>query len=328
MKISVALCTYNGESFLKDQLSSIISQSLPPDEVIIGDDHSTDRTVEIIDSFKTSSPFPVTVYRNPVNLGSTKNFEKAVQLCHGDIITFADQDDVWKPQKLEIISKVFIAYPNIGYAFSNAELVDAELKSLGMNLWESLGFTDKELQDYLGGRQLEVLLKQNVVTGATMAFRVFLKDLVLPFSGNWIHDGWIAMLASIVGIQGLPIPESLVLYRQHSKQQLGEYRQSYWDIVNNSLRISADDFGKLASACQEVEERIIARHPGLNPTQYGRIELLERKINHFLKRKLIHSSSGFLRFKTILNEVKFRNYQSFSCGWLSIGRDLFFKHRY
>jgi glycosyltransferase involved in cell wall biosynthesis len=328
MKISIALCTFNGEIFLKDQFLSIFHQTRLPDELIICDDHSTDKTIEIIDSFKASSPFPVRVIQNSSNIGSTKNFEKAVRLCTGDIIAFADQDDVWKPQKLEIISKAFLADPKIGYVFSNAELVDAELKPLGVNLWESVGFTKREYQNYLEGKQFEVLLKRNVVTGTTMAFRAFLKELVLPFSENWIHDEWIATLASIVGIKGLPIPELLVLYRQHSSQQLGEHKEKIWEMVDKSLKISADDFGKLASICQEVKERIFARQAVLDEVQCRRIEILEKKINHFLNRKLIHSTSGLLKLKTIFTEARLKNYKYFSCGWLSIGRDIFSKPKF
>jgi glycosyltransferase involved in cell wall biosynthesis len=325
MKLSVALCTYNGESYLKDQLLSIIHQTVPPDELIICDDHSTDTTIEIIDSLKTLYPFPMVLHLNPVNLGSTKNFEKALRLCTHDIIAFADQDDVWKPQKLEMMVKAFSADPQVGFVFTDAALVDAHLKPMGTNLWESVGFDEKAYKDYIGGKQFETTVKRNVTTGTTMAIKSSLKELILPFPKKRIHDEWIATLMSIVGIKGVPIPETLVLYRQHPRQQVGFYKESMWEIIRNSLKTGAADYERLASAYREVKERIVERYAELDQDQRRRIALLERKVNHFLQRKLIQSSSGLSKFRLILHETRLGNYQSFSFGFLSIGRDLFFK---
>jgi glycosyltransferase involved in cell wall biosynthesis len=325
MKISVALCTYNGESYLKDQLLSIIHQTVPPDVLIICDDHSTDKTVEIIDSLKPLYPFPMVLHRNPVNLGSTKNFDKALRLCNSDIIAFADQDDVWKPQKLEMMVKIFLADPQVGFVFTDAVLVDINLKPLGMNLWESVGFDEKAYKNYIGGQQFETTIKRNVATGTTMAIRDSLKELILPFPKKWIHDEWIATLASIVGIKGVPISEPLVLYRQHPRQQVGIYKENMLEIIQNSLKTGAADYERLASAYRVAVERIIERYADLDQNQCWRIALLEGKVNHFLQRKLIQSSSGLSRLKLIFQEARCGNYQSFSFGFLSIGRDLFFK---
>jgi len=84
--ISVALCTYNGERFLGQQLASIKNQSTPVHELVICDDGSTDRTFEIIETFQKSVDFPVILHTNATNLGSSKNFEKCIQACSGDIV--------------------------------------------------------------------------------------------------------------------------------------------------------------------------------------------------------------------------------------------------
>src|SRR5512139_3417667 len=81
MKTSVALCTYNGERYLLEQLESIAGQTVPVDEIVICDDHSTDRTPDIIRNFAATSTLPVRAYFNEKNLGSDKNFEKAIELC-------------------------------------------------------------------------------------------------------------------------------------------------------------------------------------------------------------------------------------------------------
>ena len=325
MKISVALCTYNGESYLKDHLLSIIHQTVLPDELIICDDHSTDKTVEIINSLKALYSFPMFLHLNPVNLGSTKNFEKAFRLCNGEIIVFADQDDIWKPRKIEAILKAFSDHPQAGFVFSDAELVDAHCRPLGMNLWESLGFDEKSLHEYVGGKQIETTIRRNIVTGTTMAMKESLKELIFPFPRSWIHDEWIATLVSIVGIKGVPIPEALVLYRQHSRQQIGVYKESMREIIRNSLGTGAADYERLASAYREILDRIVERYAELDEDQRRRLALLEGKVNHFLQRKLIQSSSGWSKCKLIIHEARCGHYHSYSFGFLSIGRDLFFK---
>ena len=83
-KKSVALCTYNGAEFLDEQLDSILTQTVLPDELVIGDDVSTDRTVSVIERFARQAPFPVHLEINKKNLGSTRNFEKTIGRCNGD----------------------------------------------------------------------------------------------------------------------------------------------------------------------------------------------------------------------------------------------------
>src|ERR1019366_197610 len=94
-RISVALCTYNGERFLSQQLASIGKQTRLPDELVVCDDSSTDRTVAIVREFAASVSFPVRVFENQRNLGSAANFERAIRLCDGDLIALSDQDDIW-----------------------------------------------------------------------------------------------------------------------------------------------------------------------------------------------------------------------------------------
>ena len=98
MKISVAMCTFNGSRYLEEQLGSVAQQSLSPFELVVCDDGSTDATVEIVHRFALRSPFPVYLHQNVTNLGSTRNFEQAIQLCRGEAIALCDQDDYWLPR--------------------------------------------------------------------------------------------------------------------------------------------------------------------------------------------------------------------------------------
>src|SRR5918996_5112957 len=107
--VSVALCTYQGEKYLQEQLDSIAGQLRPPNEVVVCDDGSTDGTLGILDRFRSRAPFPVRVYVNEKQLGPTKNFERAIAHCEGALIFLSDQDDVWHPEKLSTLVPIFVA---------------------------------------------------------------------------------------------------------------------------------------------------------------------------------------------------------------------------
>ncbi len=107
MKVSIALASYNGSRYLKEQLDSFANQIRLPDELIICDDCSHDESHKIINEFIKKSPFPVCFFKNDNNLGYAKNFEQAVLYCDGDIILFSDQDDVWYVDKIQKIESFF-----------------------------------------------------------------------------------------------------------------------------------------------------------------------------------------------------------------------------
>ncbi len=171
VRISVAMCTYNGADFLPAQLESILAQSRPPDEIIICDDGSTDETQALLKKFAAESPVSASIQLNEENLGSVKNFEQAIRLCSGDVIALSDQDDVWRSDKLELIEAAFTNAPAAGLVFSDAELVDENLKSLDRRMWDAIGFDAHKQKLVRLGRALEVLVTGWTVTGATMAFR-------------------------------------------------------------------------------------------------------------------------------------------------------------
>ncbi len=222
MKISVAMCTYNGARFLEAQLKSIGAQTLTPSEIVICDDGSTDSTEDIVQAFAESFPFPVRFVRNERNLGSTKNFEKAMQLCAGDIIALCDQDDVWASNKLEAMGAVLEHEPDVAGVFSDATLIDQDGALTGGTLWRSIRFSGREQRRFERDPVL-FLVRGSVVTGATLVLRShFLKD-ILPIPPEWVHDGWIAfVLASLAKLK--MVPEPLISYRLHASQQLGIQR--------------------------------------------------------------------------------------------------------
>src|SRR5436189_3186722 len=199
MRISVAMCTYNGAPYVREQLASIAGQKRLPDELNISDDGSHDATLSIVKEFARTAPFPVAVSVNPRNVGTVKNFEKAISLCTGDVICLSDCDDAWETHKLEMIERCFLNEPGTGVIFSDAELVDAQLKPLGRTLSASVGFDSRRKRRVRNGKSLDICLAQQAfVTGATMAYRAEFNDIILPIpdEGPLYHDGWIALILS------------------------------------------------------------------------------------------------------------------------------------
>ena len=222
MKISIAMCTYNGAAFLPAQLQSIMAQTRPPDEIVICDDGSTDNTRALLEQFKEQSSIPITLHFNEQNLGSVKNFEQAITLCTGDVIALSDQDDVWRTDKLHMFETILNKSPSAGMVFSDAAIVDEDLKPLNRRMWDEVGFDARKRNLVRTGRALEVLITGWTVTGATMAFRSRFVKLSLPIPDGigMIHDGWIALtVAAVADVVALDDP--LIQYRQHAQQQIG-----------------------------------------------------------------------------------------------------------
>lgn len=214
--ISVAMCTYNGERFLSEQLKSIFSQTCPPDEIIICDDCSKDHTVQLAHSLLSQWNGKWKIIQNEKNLGFRKNFEQVIQLCQGDIIFLSDQDDVWMPEKIGVMMRVFKNHANVILAFHDAEIVDRNLSQLASSFWNILDFNPECFcrSDY---RQL---LGHNVVQGSACAFRKELVHCACPFPTEAIHDEWLALVALSMG-DICPIGNRLLKYRQWGNNAIG-----------------------------------------------------------------------------------------------------------
>jgi glycosyltransferase involved in cell wall biosynthesis len=223
-RISIAMATYEGERFLAEQLDSLAGQTLLPDEVVIGDDGSTDGTEAIVRAFAAKAPFPVSFSQNPERLGFGENFIQAALRCKGDWIGFCDQDDVWAPGKLERIAGEIARGPeNLMLTAHNATVTDEQLRPL-RRLYE---YPRRRLSQRLG------LPPEYYCIGATQVFRGDLLREIKPsrrvsfpwHSHHYAHDVWVALLANATG-SILRIGEPLMFYRRHgdtvTDQALGE----------------------------------------------------------------------------------------------------------
>lgn len=190
--ISIALTSYNGEKYIREQLDSISNQTIQDFEIIVCDDVSKDNTWNILQEYKEKDS-RFRIYRNEQNLGFKKNFEKAISLCKGDYIALSDQDDIWTNDHLEIL---FNLIGDNYLACGNALLVDGNGKSLDINISQMVGFVRQPSNSL--DLSYRILLRGNVFQGSSMLLsREFLKiALPIPVEIKF-HDGWFAAIASI-----------------------------------------------------------------------------------------------------------------------------------
>jgi len=322
---SVAMCTYNGSRYLSTQLESIGCQTRLPDELVVCDDASSDDTVLIIERFAASVPFRVRLEVNSRNLGSTRNFEKAINLCTGGIIVLADQDDVWLPNKLETIEARFQSAPTVGLVFSDGVLVDEDLRPLGTRLWKSVGFDEKMRRQFNAEDALDVLLPGWTVTGATMAFRSKFRALALPIPEDvpMIHDGWIALVIAAVAEVSF-IEEPLIKYRQHERQQIGvktrTTREQPKGLENFRQAMKrTNSYTQLISLGYQLRTRLVDCYEEFEcSAALGR---LDARIGHMRAREELPESK-LRRLPHVLRELLSRRYHRYSNGLNSALKDL------
>ncbi|QDU94631.1 glycosyltransferase family 2 protein [Lignipirellula cremea] len=320
MRISIVMATYQGAAYLGPQLESLLQQSRLPDELVVSDDASTDGTVALLEAFAAEAPFPVRLLRQNVNRGSTVNFGQGLAAAEGDLIFLADQDDVWRPEKLAVIEQRFREEPSLECVFSDADLCGPQLEPWGESLWDGVGFSPREKDQVKAGLAFDVLLRHNVATGATMAFRSQRLYWLLPIGDGWVHDGWIALLLAAVGpVEALP--ERLIGYRQHAGQQIGARRQSLFAQWTAAKRLPAEHFERIAGAFEQARQRLQAA-PGDDARRAGQLHGLQGKIDHYQAKAAMRRSRA-LRFPQVARQWFHGAYGRYSQGWKSLAQDLF-----
>lgn len=316
------MCTYNGARFVGEQLASIAAQTRPPDELVVCDDCSTDATLECIREFARTAPFPVRVFENEKNIGSTKNFERALELCEGDFIAFADQDDVWLPEKLRKLEEV-LAKESTALVFTDGDVVDESLRPLGQRVWQTIRFGEEEQRLFREGRAFSVLLDHNVVTGAAMALKAEFKKLILPFPNDLTHDGipvihdwWTALIIAAVG-DVFFVSEPLFKYRQHASQQMGVMSER--DEQAPSFRAAARRRNTFSADVRYVRA-ILERLSGVEGVRANVIPDLEARLTHLETRAAMPERRS-QRIAPVLRELFARRYHLYSNGLASAAKD-------
>lgn len=218
--VSIALCTYNGERFLDDQLASLARQTRLPDELMVCDDQSADGTVALLQRFAKTAPFPVQISINEDRLGPVANFGKAAGLCNGDIVLFCDQDDVWHDDKIALeVAAMVDAEQESGASVpilvhGDLEVVDEALAPLYPSFM-------RLIHPKFALFDMSYILENNVAVGCTTAVNRALLEIALPLPPQALmHDWWFAQCATCRG-KIIYIDQTLMQYRQHQSNQVG-----------------------------------------------------------------------------------------------------------
>lgn len=315
------LCSYNGERYLQQQLDSLLAQSRLPEKIVAMDDESTDRSWEILRTFAEQARgrgITVEAQRNPNNLGYVRNFEMALQRAGTDVIFVCDQDDVWYPDKLAVIHERFTADPDLLMLHSDARLVDAHLGDLGCSLFDALELGPDELQRVHDGYGFDVLLRRCIVTGATMAFRSDLLACAVPFGDGWIHDEWLAIMASAIGKIDV-VERPMIDYRQHDANQRGMSRRTL-DVKVREIALSrAELLCNDARRMESLQQRLRLLPVAVAKNLPARVQ---DKLDHTHFRMHVTDSARIKRISPILKEAASGRYRRYGAGIRSVLRDL------
>jgi glycosyltransferase involved in cell wall biosynthesis len=215
--VSIALCIYNGEKFMREQLDTLVNQTYPNIEIIAVDDRSTDSSLLILQEYAGKYPF-FSYVENEVNLGYVKNFEKAISLCKGEFIALSDQDDIWDLNKIKLQVE---AIGDSQLVYHDSTLIDEKGKPTGKKMSDIINLYE--------GDNPKIFLFFNCISGHSCMIRRDLLPWALPFNKDFFHDQWLAYVAANVGKIEV-IRESLVQYRQHNT--------SSTDILNKRKKIN------------------------------------------------------------------------------------------
>ncbi|MEO6524910.1 MAG: glycosyltransferase family 2 protein [Mucilaginibacter sp.] len=209
-KVSVAMATYNGGMYLKQQLDSILNQTYIVDEIIISDDHSTDNTLSILNEYQEKGLIKYMI--NGSEGGVIANFKNAVKHCKPtNYIALADQDDIWLPQKIKVnIDELSQISPEIpALAFSDLSVIDGNNKQLNQSFFKEIVEADPQFE------KLRSLLYSNKVIGCTTMFNPAMRLYFDSMPNNvFMHDYWIALISFTFG-KHIYINEPLIQYRRH-----------------------------------------------------------------------------------------------------------------
>ena len=226
--ISVCVATYNGEKFIREQIESILCQLSSDDEIIVSDDGSTDGTIVIINCIGDKR---IRIIEGPHKHSPTFNFENALKEAKGDYIFLADQDDVWKTNKVEVCMKWLQKYDCV---VSDAEVTDSNLNPLYPSLYAIMQVRQGHIYNTVW---------KNGYTGCCMAFRRNILEASLPFPKDIpMHDIWIGNVAAYKYNVKF-IPDKLILFRRHketiscngkgSKYSIWQQMKFRWSIIKN-----------------------------------------------------------------------------------------------
>ena len=251
MTLSIALTTYNGECFLREQLDSIVAQTITDWELIVCDDCSSDSTWRILEDYYQKDK-RIRIFRNDENLGYVKNFEKAISLCSAEYIALSDQDDIWYENHLE---KLLNTIKENSAAVGNATIIDEKGNQKEYILSEGDGY-------YYKGDNIDnlytILCYRNPFFGSISMYKSnVLKTVAIPIPDCVsCHDVWFSAVACC--INGLNYDfEPLSKHRIHGNNESGTHHISLWGQVLSTINNNRKEFSiSRMKICDELLYRI------------------------------------------------------------------------
>lgn len=312
MRISIAMATYNGSKYLTEQLNSFTAQVLPPDELVVCDDGSSDDTLQLLEAFRQRAPFEVHISRNDQNLGYKRNFAKAISLCSGDVVFLSDQDDAWFPEKIQLMAGFMAAHPRVFVLQSDMLLADEQLRSSGRTQLQNIramGYSDERF-----------------VTGCGTAIRKNWFNFCLPIPDEAPgHDGWIHRLAVALRVRSV-IDKPLQHYRRHGNN-VSQWQASSLSAVNALSGIRACGLSPAIEGWQRelnliklTRERILSRTDqlrdmGLGPVDSDILKDLDDHAQAYAQRISncqIPRSARFLKLSRMYAQGDYKYFSGFS----------------
>ena len=262
MKISLALASYNGEKFIKKQLESILAQTRRPDEVIIIDDVSKDKTADIVTTFIEENRLDWSFFKAERNSGYIKNFYNCLKKCTGDVVFLCDQDDEWAPKKIEKTLEVFENNDDCSGVNTSFILTDSNGQPLKTDAPPD-GTSNNGLIQYTVPRgmasrvTLETVLMYNISPGCTCAFKKEVIDEYISTASLAMPHDWELNILSAKsdGLYYLDMP--LMGYRQHGGNAIGLNT----DREDASLKMRGTDSDRIkVFKIQKAQSELLKRY--------------------------------------------------------------------
>ncbi len=333
--ISVAIASFNGARFSLEQLESIAAQTMPPCEIVICDDGSSDGTIELIEKFASGAAFPVRLFRNERNLGYPDNFLKAASLCRGEWIAFCDQDDFWAPIKIERVLETIEKYDDdklllVGHS---SLVADEQLQPTGRRTPDFKKDRMVRRGGHFGLYSVEgfsMVCRADLLAGVDADLRPKITPSnPLPMA----HDQWISTLANAAGDLAY-ISEPLVIWRRHGKSvsAISLEEEVTQNSMQHQLGIGAASYRALALGTANFAislEAISTKKVGFMKDNFLQSASKFRKMSQiYSARGKLYESCGFGgRLASFLSMIAMNAYFGdpyYKIGWRSFAKDLIF----
>ena len=230
--IDILMATYNGETYLKEQIESILNQTHKDFRLIISDDCSKDSTREILSKYAKKDK-RIKIYKQEKNLGYVKNFEFLLSKVENEYYMFSDQDDVWLPDKVKKSLETLIE-TNSDLAFSDLVVVDEKLDVIEESFLQYCGLTERVKKE----QKYDTYYLHNSIAGCTIIGRKSMIDKIIPMPENTkfvIHDYWMGLISASYGKIAY-IDRKDILYRQHDNNCVGYGGKNAKTLTRKELR--------------------------------------------------------------------------------------------